>query len=398
VRWPFLFALLGCGGAGDGPTTRVLALAGELQPEAGAVVLCHTADGTILDRQLTDGSGHVELQTQSGALVTVIYKRTALDVITTPALATGELAIHGPPPDKAPIIAGALALTAPAIDADRIDIDLGCTTVSVGAFPATVNIAATCLGTDPNIDVLVRASLQTPGDPLVGYFAARVPVVDEVAMLDIPAWQAAPAVVPITQNDPGAIVEVDEVADGLVYPTPPGIDHASAWTGLIAETSRIRAQVGFTTAGQTTTRTVPGVPASVAFAAADFLPALDTRVALRDRARLSFGWTAPAIGDALDFHAVWMPSTAVIHWHALLAPDADRIEFPVLDPDLAELLAPPGNGVALQTDLRAIDGPDTADFASAQAAGWWVQADNNATVIPPPLAGDVRETNIGGYD
>ncbi len=413
MRWPALFAcvLFGCRSGDTGPTTRVLALAGDIQVEAGATVLTHAADGTLIDRQITDGTGHVELLTQPGALVTVIYARPeTIEVITTPALETGELAIHGPVPAKAPIIAGALALTAPAITADAFEIDLGCTTVAVDAFPATVDVAAACLGSDPQIDVLIRATLQSPNDSLAGYFAARVPVVDGVGMLDIPAWEVTPAAIPITQNDLGALVEVDEVADGFIYPAPAGVDHATAWTGLVAESSRVQAQVGFTTAGQTTTRIVPGVPDSIAFAASDFMPALDTHVALRDRAKLVFAWTAPAVGDVLDFEASWMPAAKQIRWDAVLPPDADQIAFPVLDaaldPDLAALLAPPLGDIALQTDLRAIDGPDTADFASLQAGGLWLldpsgatsSATSGATIVPPPVAGEVRQANVGGYD
>ena len=399
MRWPLaLLVLIGCQNGDDGPTTRVLALAGELPAEAGAVVISHAADGTLIDQQVTDGSGHALLQTAPGALVTVIYRRDAIQVVTSPALATGELVIHGPVPAKAPIIAAALALTAPAIDADELSADLGCATVHIAQFPDTIDVAAACLGTDSKLDVLVRATVGIAPETLAGYYAARVPVVDGVGMLDIPTWESAPTVIPVTANDLGAVIELDEISDGFVHATPPGTTQLNAWTGLVADASRVRAQVGFTTAAQTTTAYIAGLPDSVAFPATAFLPAATTRVALHDRAKLAFSWDALAIGDVVDFHAIWMPGTQVILWDVVLPPDASAVAFPQLDPDLAAILAPPVGDVVLNTDLRAIDGPDTTDFASVQAAGLWVDQGASSTIVPPPETGLVSETNVGGFD
>jgi hypothetical protein len=400
VRWPFAFALLtACGGSGDdGPTTRVLVLAGEIQAEAGAVVISHAADGTVIDQQVTDGSGHALLHTAPDALVTAVYQRDTIQVVTTPALATGELVIRGPKPAKAPIIAAALAITAPAIDADEIVADLGCTTVRIVALPDTIDVAAACLGTDSKLDVLVRATVGTAPEAIVGYAAARVPVVDGVGMLDIPVWETAPTPIPVTANDLGAALELDEISDGFVHATPPGTTQLNAWTGLVADASRVQAQVGFTTAAQTTTEYGVGLPDSVGFPAAAFLPAATTRVALHDRAKLTFSWDALAIGDVTDFQAVWMPATKVIRWDVVLPPDGSAVAFPQLDPDLAAVLAPPVGDVLLTTNLRAIDGPETTDFASVQAAGLWVDRGASSTIVPPPATGLVSETNVGGFD
>ncbi|MEO8551707.1 MAG: hypothetical protein ABI678_17140 [Kofleriaceae bacterium] len=397
MRWPFAWVLLtACGGSGDdGPTTRVLALAGEIQVEAGAVVISHAPDGRVIDQQVTDGSGHALLHTEPDALVTLVYQRDTIEVVTTPALATGELVVRGPKPAKAPIIAAALTITAPAIDADELVADLGCATVHLVQFPASIDVAAACLGTDSKLDVLVRA---TVGMAVVGYAAARVPIVDGVGILDIPGWETAPATIPVTANDLGAVIELDEISDGFVHVTPPGTTQLNAWTGLVADSARVRAQVGFTTAAQTTTSYLPALPASVAFTAEDFLPAATTRVGLPDRAKLAAHWDALAVGDVVDFQAIWMPGTHVIHWDAVLPPDATAIAFPQLDPDLAAVLAPPTGDVVLDTDLRAIDGPDTSDFAGVQAAGLWVDQGSSSTIVPPPATGLVRETNVGGFD
>ncbi|MEO6777200.1 MAG: hypothetical protein ABI467_30005 [Kofleriaceae bacterium] len=390
-------ALVGCGGGATGPTTDVQLLAGEIPVEPGATVISHTLEGDVLDQQVTDGAGHAQLRYQTGALVTAVFSRAAgYHVITTPALATGELEIHGPPPDQAPILSNSLVITAPAIDADAITVDMGCTTATVDGFPKTLDVPAQCLGSDPNLDVLVRATI---GDDVVGYFAARVPSdQDGVGMLDIPAWNTTFTTIPVTQNDLGATIELDEVSDGFVFATPGATELANTWTGLVADTSRVRAQVGPPIAAQTTTQFTAGLPASIAFTTEDFLPAATTSVALRDRAKLAFGWTALAVGDVTNFHASWTPAALPITWDVVLAPDADHIAFPQLDPDLATTLAPPVGDITLTTDLRAIDGPDTTDLASVQAAGLWLVTTDAPTIVPPPTTGETRETNVGGFD
>ncbi|MEP6860202.1 MAG: hypothetical protein ABJE66_06255 [Deltaproteobacteria bacterium] len=397
-----LFALIsiGCGGGTQGPTTDVLLLAGEIPVEPGATVISHTLEGVILDDQVTDGAGEAHVQYQSGALITAVFHRGAgYHVITTPALATGQLAIHGPPPDRAPILSNNIVITAVPIDADEITVDMGCATATITSFPTTLDVRAQCLGSDSNLDVLVRAMI---GDAVVGYAAARLPTdQDGVAMLDIPAWTTTFTPIPVTQNDLGATIELDEVADGFVFTTPraPGTSVvANAWTGLVADAAHVRAQVGPATAAQTTTQITAGLPASIAFTAADFLPAATTTVALRDRAKLSFGWTALAAGDLTNLHATWTPAADPITWDVVLPPDADHIAFPLLDPDQASVLAPPVGDVTLTTDLRAIDGPDTTDFASVQAAGLWLLTTTAPTIVPPPLTGEIRETNVGGFN
>ena len=402
----FAIVMMGCSSGPSGPTTDVQLLAGEIPVEPGATVISQTVEGDILDQQVTDGAGRAQVQYQPGALVTAVFHRSAgYHVITAPALATGELAIHGPPPDQAPILSNSLVLTAVPIDADSITVDMGCTTAIVTSFPKTLDVPAQCLGSDPNLDVLVRATI---GDAVVGYAAGRLPSdQDSVAMLDIPAWTTMYTTIPVTENDLGATIELDEVSDGFVFTTPSAAntpstpstsDVVNAWTGLVADTAQVRAQVGPSIAAQTTTQFTAGLPASVAFTAADFLPAATTTVALRDRATLSFGWTALAAGDLTNLHATWTPAADPITWDVVLAPDADHIAFPQLDPDLSGVLATPAGDVTLTTNLRAIDGPDTTDFASVQAAGLWLLTTTAPTIVPPPTTGEIRETNVGGFD
>jgi len=388
----FVILIAGCGGSGgNGPTTNVELHAGDIPLEAGATVISHTVDGDVLDQQVTDGAGQAQLQFQPGALVTAVYHRSAgYHVITTPALATGTLGIHGPVPDQAPILSNSLVLTAVPIAADTITVDMGCTRAIVTSFPKTLDVLAQCLGSDSNLDVLVTA---TTGGSVVGYFAARVPTDDNgVGMLDIPAWNTAFTTIPVTQNDLGATLEMIEVADGFAFTTPVASGVANTWTGLVADASQVRAQVGPATAAQTTTQFATGLPASIAFASTDFMTPIATTLSLADRAKLAFTWTALAAGDLTNLHASWMLASDLIVWDVVLPPDADRVQFPSLDPDLAGVLAAPTSPVT--TNLRAVDGPDTTSFADVQADGLWMLTFDASTIVPPPTAGELREANV----
>jgi hypothetical protein len=371
VRWLYAFVILAAcrSGNSDGPSIDVFALAGEVQPEAGALVLATNVDGAPIDQQTTAGDGHAAVEYEAGELVTIEFVRTSVtQLITTPAPATGMLAIHGPIADRAPIIAGALAITAPPITADTFVIDLGCTHIVLTSLPATVNILATCFGTDSKIDVLVRA-LQDGN--LVAYSGARVPVVDEVGMLDISDWtMLSDTSIPIAQNDVSATITLDEVADGFVFPSIMGTE---VWTGLVSDQTRVHAVA----ANTTTTQFTAGLPTSIAFAATDFLPAATSHLT---RAQSTFSWPAFGVGDLINLHAVWAAYT----WDTVLPPDAATISFP--DPNIAM----PADGV--MTSLRAIDGPDTASFDEVQAAGIRIQGPTDATIVPPPTAGEVKET------
>jgi hypothetical protein len=372
VRWLYAFVILSAcrSGSSEGPSIDVFALAGEVQPEAGALVLATNVDGSPIDEQTTAGDGHAALAYEAGELVTIEFVRTSVtQLITTPAPATGMLAIHGPLADKAPIIAGALAVTAAPINASTFVIDLGCTQIVLPSLPATVNILATCFGTDSNIDVLVHA---LEDGNLVAYSAARVSIDNEVGMLDIPEWtMLSDTSIPIVQNDVSAMITLDEVADGFVFPAITGTE---VWTGLVSDQTRVHAVA----ANTTTTQFTAGLPASIAFAASDFLPAATTHLT---RAQSTFSWTAFGVGDLTNLHAAW----STFAWDVVLPPEATTIGFP--DPNIVV----PADGVT--TSLRAIDGPDTQGFDEVQAAGIRIQGPTGATIVPPPTAGEVRETN-----
>jgi hypothetical protein len=207
---------------------------------------------------------------------------------------------------------------------------------------------------------------------VVAYAAARVSIDDEIGMLDIPDWTLlADTSIPVVQNDVSAVITLDEVADGFAFPA---IDGTEVWTGLVSDQTRVHAVV----ANTTTTQFTAGLPASIAFTASDFLPAATTQLT---RTQATLSWPAFGVGDVTHLHAAWSGFT----WDVVLPPDATTIAFP----DVSTAL--PASGFA--TTLRAIDGPDTASFDEVQAAGIRIQGPTGATIVPPPTAGEVRETN-----
>lgn len=348
-----VLAVVGCDRGDDpGATVTVIALAGDVVVETSATVLSHDLAGNVVDQQTTDATGRAALTASD--LVSVVFVRDdATHIITAPPMLEAELAIHGPAADKAPIIAGGISITAPPATGP-FSIDIGCKTVTVQGLPADFDIPAACFGTDSNIDVLITNADGT-------YFAQRVPVVDEVAMLDIPGWLTD--MTPVAIDAAGATITMTEISDTFAFPAPS--DHA-LWTGLVADQTVIAAALD----SRITTAYVPGAATAQTFTAADFLPPLATTLAP------SFSWTATGIGDANVLHAV----TPAIVWDAVLPPTADHVTFPA-----SGEVAPPASATVT---LRAIDGPDTASFTDVQMAGIW-----NGSIVPPPMSGLLKEAD-----
>ena len=352
-------AMLGaCRDTDPGLQQGVVATTGG-QPATGVTVLSHRADGTALDRQVADATGRAVIATEVGGYATVVFPATiepstpSIEAITAPLPAMGDLVIAGPPPSKPPAVAGALAITAPAlVGADDYDVDLGCVTIRVATMPATVNVAAACLGSDANLDVIVRGVQATAGDDLVvGYSAGRVELVGGVAMFDIAAWDTGGTAIPVTLDGVTAKVTLDITTDRLTYPTLPVTDHATLWTGFAVDSTTVTANQGFATLGEITTRTMAGAPAAIAFGPDDFLPELESVVLLDDRATVAIRWSpAGFVADSLDLHVTWTAGVQAVTWDALLPADADHVRLPALDADLSFLVP----GADITSDLRAI--------------------------------------------
>lgn len=349
------------------PTTIVSALAGE-QPEPGATVISSHPDGTVVDQVTADGVGRAELT--SAELITVVFVRAATTaIVTTPPLPTGELAVHGPPRDPAPgVIVGALAVAPQApLAADHYDLELGCTTVTVTALPVSLDVAARCLGSDVNLDVLVRGYA---GAQLVGYAAGRVPLVDGAAMFAPASWQTTGPTVPIALDGVAPALDWILWVDHLAFDAHPLGDHGQLWTGLAVDAAAVHAVL----ATQTTTRELPSAPTALAFAAADFLPPVAPGLAIVDPTKLAVGWTAVDPGaDALDLHVEWAATT----WDAVLPPDADRVTFPAFTMP----------GAISVASLSYVDSSEVVGFAALAAGGVYA-----GTAAPLPRDGELRVT------
>ena len=80
---------------------------------------------------------------------------------------------------------------------------------------------------------------------VIGYSrAARLPLIDEMAELDIASWDTTGTNVPVTLTTVTPSVELDLWADGLMFPTPPSDDHAVIWNNFMADASTVRATIG----------------------------------------------------------------------------------------------------------------------------------------------------------
>src|SRR6185503_4443065 len=116
--------------------------------EAGATVLSQRVDGTIIDDETADATGHAEVQIEPGAFVTAIFPAlldplpTSISLVTVPITSDGsELVIHGPPHVLVPIVVAGLTVDGPALPgATQYTIDLGCTTQTAASLPAVVDV------------------------------------------------------------------------------------------------------------------------------------------------------------------------------------------------------------------------------------------------------------------
>jgi hypothetical protein len=392
-------AALGCSNrAATGPTQGVTALAGPVVAEAGATILSHLADGTILDDQTADATGRAEVQTAPGAYVSAIFPAlidplpTSIAIVTTPATADGsELVIHGPPHAVVPVVIAGLTVKGPALAAaTQYSIDLGCNTQTSSTLPAIVDVIGPCEGTDTNLDVLVRA-YDASGN-LLGYGAGRVPIGTDqagnsIAELDVDAWQTTGTMVPVTQTGTTATIALELVSDTLPFPTPAIANgQALVWSGLVVDSSVATATMG----GQAATQFAPGTPAAIAIGAGDFLGAVQAP-ALAANATLTATWPAVALTgpDALDLHLTWSTSTATLTWDAVVSPDTAEVVFPQLDSTTQQVIALPGDLTMVSGQLVAIDSSELTGFADVQAAGIFA----NAAIVPTPATGEIRTSS-----
>ena len=308
-------------------TVTVIALAGERE-EAGALIVSHAADGHVIDQVSTDAVGNAEVGVDDGALISVMFTDASRTSVLTTAAIGDELIVHGPARERPPLVAGVLQVAGPAAPmATSYDVQLGCAAVARTTLPAIVDVAACSMGMDTQLDVLVRA---LDADTLLGYSAGRIPMIDGVARLDIASWETALTPIEVTQDGVNAYVDLDELADGLPFRTPTTGAAGGAWTGLVAEQSRITATLDPINPRRVTVREVGGVPTSIALAAGDFLPELALSTTIVAVEPLTIAWDAGGFpADVVRVHARWEPAGSTTRdWIAVLPPDATTVTVP----------------------------------------------------------------------
>jgi hypothetical protein len=388
--------VIGCRSSTTGPTQGVTALAGSIVAEAGATILSHRADGTILDDQTADATGHADVQIEPGAYVSAIFPAliaplpTTISIVTAPITSDdSELVIHGPPHATVPLVVAGLTVTGPALaGATSFTVDLGCNTQTEPSLPAIVDVIAPCEGTDTNIDILVQGFDDT--QTMLGYAAAREPIGQDqagnaIADLAVASWMTTGIMVPVTQTGTTATVELDLISDTLPFPTPAITDQALVWNGLVVDSSVVSATMG----DQVATQYALGSPTAIAIGTTDFMGEISP-AALQLDTTLDATWPALAITgpDAIALQLTWM-TTSTIFWDAVLAPDTTQIAFPQLDPTTQQVISLPTDPTTITGQLSAIDSSDLGDFDDLEAAGIFA----SSTIVPTPATGEIRTSS-----
>jgi hypothetical protein len=398
-------------------TIDVLAFAGKL-PEPGVTVVSHTVDGDVIEQVIADAVGHAQVGVDDDSLVSVVFPGAIseitpiVSVVTTAAPADGiELSVYGPsrsgPP---PLVVGALELDGPNLSgAKYFDVDVGCATVRVTQLPEFIDIGACSMGSDQELDVLVRAYHDVGGDPPApvfdGYAAGRARMADGHAVFDLPAWQTTGAPITLALSDVQPILSWTLYADGVPFGEGQLAPSPFAYANLAVDRTQITAVLPAIGAARYTDLFTTGVPQQIALSETDFLAGLDLSTEIASTSPLAMRWDAASSGvDAINLHVTWQPAHAGVvplsHrviWDAVLPPDATSASLPRLDGDLGATLA--GADALNQVDvlLRHIDSAELADFAALQAAGIHAEETIQAsTIVPRPAAGNVRVAHVIG--
>jgi hypothetical protein len=404
------------GGGGGSRNVTVNAFGGD-QVEPGVTVIGHSPNGQVIDQTNADAVGRASIGVDDDSLVSVIFpgnlgSLTSVISIVTVTVPDEEVTIYGPsrsgPP---PLIVGVLQVAGPNLTgADYFDIRIGCATARVLRLPATIDVGACSMGSDTKLDVLVAGYHDVGGDPpaplLDGYAAGRVQMTNGVATFDVTAWQTTGPSVPLALDGVAPIVEVALFSDGLSFGSQQVIDHATLWTGLVVDASRITASIAGVNAARVTTLEQPGEPTSIALGNDDFLPPVSVTAALATSAATTFTWDAASIGDAVNLHVTWeldssgMPAVPEgphrVIWDVVLPPDASNATLPSLDDDLGRAITPV-NIVPIDVLLRYVDSDLHAGFAALYADGIHAEETRQAsTIAPRPSSGEIRVSHAIG--
>jgi hypothetical protein len=410
-----LGAVAACRDSGPAHHVIVNTLAGE-RVEPNVTVVAHSPTGDVVDITAADATGRAQIGIEDDSLVSVVFPGTisnitpVISVITTePPRDGSELTIHGPRGARTPpLIAGVLQLDGPNLNAaDYFNVTLGCVTVRVdGRLPATIDVSSCNLGSDQNLDILVRGyhDAGTPAVPqLDGYAAGRATMTNGVATFTVPQWLTSGMPVAVTQMQSGtqAALTWTMHVDGLDFVSEPMSTTSFAFTGLVVDTTTVDALVPAPHGARITTRTFEQTPAAITLADSDFLPALDPVPAAPTVVPTTIEWTAATVAaDALHVHATWTvgvkvtsvvpPGPHTVVWDAILPTDATSVTLPMLDGDLQTAIAPTGIAPS-DVVLRAVDSSSVDGFAALVAAGIRAEETTQASaILEAPIGGQVR--------
>jgi hypothetical protein len=392
-----VLAVAACRGDNPGKvdSVGVYAFAGDSDPEGGATVLSHRANGDPLAGATADAVGSAQIPIEVGGTITVVFPGNVssltpvISLVTVPAPPAGsELDVHGPPHPRTASAAGLLLVSPPAMTADSYTIDLGCTVSQVTGLPASINVSSLCLGSDANLDVLVTAHT---GGAVVAYAAGRVELVDAFAMFEPAAWDTTTPTVAITSAGVTANLTWSLRADGLRFATQAVTTDAPVYTGLTIDGATL---VAATAAGQVTTRDIDGAPAAIAIDTSDFLPAVTWSGAF-DGAR-AFTWSPVDVGaDAANLHLEYAGPTAQVVWDVLTPPDSAGCTIPVLGDELNALVARPDTSTP--ATLQYVQAAIPEGFDALVAGGLYYESSTGpSTVARRATNGELRASLAHG--
>lgn len=370
-------------------------------------MLSHARDGTIIDQTVTDADGHAPLIVSGDALISVVFPavigpETTVRVVTTLAPAEQLTVFSSQPASTSQAAIGSLTIDGPPIaGADNININLGCATSSVTSLPATIEVPTCSLGTDTQLDVLVRAS-HLAGElatELDGYAAGRVSLANGTASFHIDAWTTLMATVPIEVSGPVYSVDLTTFADGVQFDIQRIVDEAWLWAGLAIDATQATATLSDSPFVRTTARRIEGLPQSLTYAESDFLPRVTPRTTLKTLYPLTFGWQPASTGDAFHLDASWQNDAVgphnTVRWSVFLPPDSSNVTFPLVDGALA---AATSRTEIASRDVTTsyIDSDDHDGFTELMRDGLQLRGEYSSPV--ELAASPVRTTSVPGCE
>jgi hypothetical protein len=325
---------------------------------------------------------------------------TTTVIATTSAPASGELTIHGPGKPPPALVAGGITIMPDEpLAADSYELDLGCVVVTVASMPASSDVPAACLGTDANLDVLVRGYVGTgAAKQLVGFAAGRVLLNNTVGIFEPPTWTTMTTSVPVMIDptiDP--VLDWTLYADTLPFDVDAPVDGSGElYPGLMVDRIVLDATIAGDGTAQQMMRELPAMPDSVTVGPADFLARIASGISVDDPSQVTIHWdeAGPPGADLVHARVAWSTqdadddgSAAPVIWDVVLAPGADALGFP--DTDGAVDL--PADDAPITTLLRFIDSTGVADFPSVQTAGIYATSSTDApSPIVDPTAAELR--------